>query len=771
MSASSSFFPPVTQPKKQNYYALLGITNTATSDEIKKAFRIKARAVHPDLNNNHSAHEQTCALNEAYEILKDAEKRKNYDLSLQDTQQDISTMSLVDILRALSTNIPQVQTYSTTHFQKLFEVNSYFTLYINRIFASLDSGISSPVIIIKDLLTYYLNLKESFWTLRKLHLVNFPIANKLQACLEQTNDINACLTMLDAENPTATQDNNFFMLWSAFFSIYPLYLTKINNDSFKLSLQLHELDNIYYQTIFQNEVMKPYFLIGKKDLLLIQTANKTEAVIAKLIESLQKPITQNHDECAFEFEIKSLHTLIKDTSFTKNVPIQLVINILNRYNDESNIGIVENAYQLLLTVIDHATPELIQNQILPLLKTKMTAEYVKVAIYPVLAKLGSLVSRDILESTVLPLLAKDALNKNNYFKTPCFAGLAKIFHLLSAEKITEIMLPILLKAIKVKNSAVAPSVLDMITQLQSRASCPAYVESINMLEKAIEAKLTEGLNNIALVNKDPKEYQYEDLHLGWLLILANTEILQQKVLPFLLQHCHSPAKYLRSNILNTIDQLSKCTAEKIPDDFKECLLERLISQLEIKSNRNELLEAIGHLITYSKKSSTKKALLDQLTTLVDFEKRDYSSDDINAKNTLAKLFQVLDREFIDIDYLHKLILLTEKPLPDKQLIKICQYALQRIDDDTAINFFLPQLMQNLKYFSEIKPTFISLIIPRTSYTQRVQLCRSLLKSYDPNTVTLNHRSTILLSIYLKNKEEIAASKQEQLQQSYEAVKY
>lgn len=64
----------------KDYYSILGLTKTATEEEIKKAFRKLAVKYHPDKNaGNKEAEEKFKEINEAYEVLSDPEKRKMYD--------------------------------------------------------------------------------------------------------------------------------------------------------------------------------------------------------------------------------------------------------------------------------------------------------------------------------------------------------------------------------------------------------------------------------------------------------------------------------------------------------------------------------------------------------------------------------------------------------------------------------------------------------------------------------------------------------------------
>jgi curved DNA-binding protein len=63
----------------RDYYKILGVVRTATADEVKKSYRRLARKFHPDVSKEKNAEARFKEVQEAYEVLKDPEKRAAYD--------------------------------------------------------------------------------------------------------------------------------------------------------------------------------------------------------------------------------------------------------------------------------------------------------------------------------------------------------------------------------------------------------------------------------------------------------------------------------------------------------------------------------------------------------------------------------------------------------------------------------------------------------------------------------------------------------------------
>src|SRR5258708_17432975 len=63
----------------RDYYETLGVDRSASEEDIRRAYRQLARRYHPDVNKEPGAEDRFKEISEAYEVLRDSEKRERYD--------------------------------------------------------------------------------------------------------------------------------------------------------------------------------------------------------------------------------------------------------------------------------------------------------------------------------------------------------------------------------------------------------------------------------------------------------------------------------------------------------------------------------------------------------------------------------------------------------------------------------------------------------------------------------------------------------------------
>ena len=146
-----------------DYYKELGLAKTASSDEIKKAYRKLARQYHPDTNpNDTSANKKFQKINEANEVLSDPEKRKKYDKYGKDWQHG----------DAYAQQARQQQQYGGGGFEG-FESEGGFSDFFSSMFGGGGGRRSSGPRKGQDLnATLQLNLSDVFQTKKQTITVN-----------------------------------------------------------------------------------------------------------------------------------------------------------------------------------------------------------------------------------------------------------------------------------------------------------------------------------------------------------------------------------------------------------------------------------------------------------------------------------------------------------------------------------------------------------------------------------------------------------------------
>lgn len=130
-----------------NYYDLLGVSKNATSDEIKKAYRELAKKWHPDLNKDPKAPEMAKKVNEAKEILLNEEKRKEYDIYLDNYKNGI-----YDNLDKKQ----NYQSYNNNYEEKTYTKWEYFMFYLKYYNVSFFRKIIATIFVLLESLLCFI---------------------------------------------------------------------------------------------------------------------------------------------------------------------------------------------------------------------------------------------------------------------------------------------------------------------------------------------------------------------------------------------------------------------------------------------------------------------------------------------------------------------------------------------------------------------------------------------------------------------------------------
>jgi molecular chaperone DnaJ len=121
-----------------NHYQILQVSQQATQQEIKQAYRRLAKCCHPDLNSKVVNREKIIEVNAAYEVLGDPQRRKSYDRQLRSGYSE-------DSFVRREQRTAQAQAHYQHHRQKEREANDRQTRWLKEVYLPVEKLINSIV--------------------------------------------------------------------------------------------------------------------------------------------------------------------------------------------------------------------------------------------------------------------------------------------------------------------------------------------------------------------------------------------------------------------------------------------------------------------------------------------------------------------------------------------------------------------------------------------------------------------------------------------------
>lgn len=138
-----------------DYYHVLGVEKDATEASIRKAFRCRAKLLHPDINKDTRAKHEFQLANEAYQVLKDSSKRRLYDLRISNGsfsqrvyyRPGQTTQANPRVYYAYSYGDPNHE-HKPSRFEKIFDQFLFFTMLmlgLSALFYGIYRALGEPV--------------------------------------------------------------------------------------------------------------------------------------------------------------------------------------------------------------------------------------------------------------------------------------------------------------------------------------------------------------------------------------------------------------------------------------------------------------------------------------------------------------------------------------------------------------------------------------------------------------------------------------------------
>jgi hypothetical protein len=770
-------------------YEILNLTPGATKQEIRSRYLQAVKLVHTDKGGNADDFNK---VNNAYQELKTIH---DANCSLQDDM-SMSKLAPVENYLALLTKQPSMSD-PAEHYLSIYHdfvhKNKIFYQYAKQTLVCIDQQIIEPIIILKQLLSLYIDPSHSIWTLFGKTRSHLTIAKKMKAALvnalEQANKVCAterekvqtqllshveryefhnalqyrkhqihhsgflrALAFTNEITGDINPNGEFTELFNALLSAFPEYLACVPNCKFKDSLQLTDLSSIYVEKMikpaYQTLIAKHDHLYSHDDLKLVTNTHGLNALLTKTLQKLSA------EPNALLANLKNLNKIAKRATALE-LETLLLPAMLTLLKNDLNFTDLEEIFSILKRCIKSTINPAVIQSIIPVLINSSMGRHI--FIIDSLTEIALLLGNKSTEISIFPTLIACSQNPNLHVKLKAYAALTTLLPTVYSTLIESKLAQQMMDDHK-KFPELATVLYELFAKITQSAHKTAHSLSNNSLKiLQIANQLSPYINqhyaqtfSRCKAGVSNKEIIQNCKYLKSQLIVLSAETLTVDILPLIMSRLTSKDIDLQHAALDLLAPIASLPLEQVAIEQKQEILMLLIKLLS-KEISVPVLNVLQHYLVFCQSPSVLGKLYWQIYPCCDF--RDKSCfHPIN--NASLDLLIELCKHPHDINLDGKLIYLfnlLESSQLNQRGLEFFRAALEATHPDFAKELIFPATINALTHTNPDITELALDLIPLLSYEENMYFMHQILKSFDQNDLDKPAKTAVLCELYASNK--------------------